>query len=266
MVHLRTMTSLIALTDRALLSVSGPERFDFLNTLLSADVSEKPGDARFASLLTPQGKMIADVLAYTTADAVILEFPANSELPKRLRMYKLRANVELTPLDDWDVAVADEAVSGANPCFADPRDPSLGFRVYGPALGAESDASAYHLRRIKAVVPEGASDLEANKAVLLESGFERLKGVDFKKGCYVGQEVTARMKYRGLGKKRIMAIEADGDLRTGEAVLAGERNAGSVLTAVGKDALVLLRHEYVEGPLATDKGLAVRVTADPDAP
>lgn len=266
------MTHTTPLIDRALLSVSGPERFDFLNTLLSADVSERTGEARFAALLTPQGKMVADVLALTTDQAVILEFPAKSELPKRLSMYKLRANIELTALDDWQVAVADEALtsngSGPSHCFADPRDPALGYRVYGPRTSEPpaDRAAAYHLSRIHAVVPEGSTDLEPNRAVLLESGFERLKGVDFKKGCYVGQEVTARMKYRNLGKRRIMAIEADADLKPGDSLLAGERTAGTVLTAVGPAALALLRHEFRDSPLALTNGAAVRVTADPDAP
>lgn len=264
------MSHSILLPDRALLAISGDERFSFLNTLLSADVSQQVGDARFAALLTPQGKLLADVLCLTEQDRILVEYPADSEFAKRLRMYKLRAAVALDLLEDWQVTVSfDDTPTAATVRFADPRDPRLGFRIYGPAADstADTDRTPYDAARIEAVVPEGPTDLEPNKALLLENGFERLRGVDFRKGCFVGQEVTARMKYRNLGKKRLMSVTSAGAaLETGHAIMAGERTAGIVLSVAGDRALALIRHEFSTQALSLHDSSAVHVTADPDAP
>ena len=264
------MSHSILLPDRALLAISGDERFSFLNTLLSADVSQEVGDARFAALLTPQGKLLADVLCLTEQDRILVEYPADSEFAKRLRMYKLRAAVALDLLEDWQVTVSfDDTPTAATVRFADPRDPRLGFRIYGPAADstADTDRTPYDAARIEAVVPEGPTDLEPNKALLLENGFERLRGVDFRKGCFVGQEVTARMKYRNLGKKRLMSVTSAGAaLETGHAIMAGERTAGIVLSVAGDRALALIRHEFSTQALSLHDSSAVHVTADPDAP
>lgn len=267
------MSHSILLPDRALLAISGDERFSFLNTLLSADVSQQVGDARFAALLTPQGKLLADVLCLTEQDRILVEYPADSEFAKRLRMYKLRAAVALDLLEDWQVTVSFDdtptAATAATVRFADPRDPRLGFRIYGPAADSTADTgrTPYDAARIEAVVPESPTDLEPNKALLLENGFERLGGVDFRKGCFVGQEVTARMKYRNLGKKRLMSVTSAGAaLETGHAIMAGERTAGTVLSVAGDRALALMRHEFSTQALSLHDSSAVHVTADPDAP
>lgn len=266
------MSDPIILSDRAVLTVSGDERYAFLNTLLSADVSETVGEARFAALLTPQGKVLADVLCFTAEDRVYIDYPADSDLPKRLRMYKLRAAVGLDLQQDWQVAVTLQrgaTPGGATVVFDDPRSTHIGQRLLGPSLHGSNDRRAYDAARIAAVVPESATDLEPNKALLLENGFERLGGVDFRKGCFVGQEVTARMKYRNLGKKRLMSVRCTGasdttPLTPGAAIMAGERAAGSVLTAVGGEALALMRHEYADQALTSD-GHSINITADPDA-
>ena len=267
------MSHSILLPDRALLAISGDERFSFLNTLLSADVSQEVGDARFAALLTPQGKLLADVLCLTEPDRVLVEYPADSEFAKRLRMYKLRAAVALDLLEDWQVTVSFDdtptAATAATVRFADPRDARLGFRIYGLAAdsAADTDRTPYDAARIEAVVPESPTDLEPNKALLLENGFERLGGVDFRKGCFVGQEVTARMKYRNLGKKRLMSVTSAGAaLETGHAIMAGERTAGTVLSVAGDRALALMRHEFSTQALSLHDSSAVHITADPDAP
>ena len=160
----------------------------------------------------------------------------------------------------------DSAAAAAEPqaALAAPRAKALGPRIFAPALVGSRDRTAYDRARIAAVVPEGPTDLEPNKALLLENAFERLGGVDFRKGCFVGQEVTARMKYRNLGKKRLMAIRCDGALETGEAIMAGERTAGTVLTATNGEALALIRHEFADKPL-TISGQNAHITADPDA-
>ena len=282
------------LDDRAVLAVSGEDRFDFLNTLLSADAAADAGGAAFAALLTPQGKLLADVLCYTdrVEDRILIDFPAGSDFDKRLRMYKLRAAVDLQLLEDWTVGVVLPQASAAEHqdreqqapkphhgddrpgvatdhgavAFADPRSDRLGWRVLGPNLNAGvDDRRDYDRARIAAVVPEGPVDLKPNKALLMESGFERLGGVDFRKGCYVGQEVTARMKYRNLGKKRLMALTAEAALQAGEAVFAGERQAGEVLSAVDGAALGLIRHETIGETLRAESGAAVSISADPDA-
>ena len=248
------MSAPILLSDRALLAVSGEERFSFLNTLLSADVSSALGEARYAALLTPQGKLLADVICLTDEDRIIVEFPTDSEFAKRLRMYKLRAAVTLEPLDDWQVLVqlTDPAPSGCL-SFADPRNAGLGHRLYSPAgqFSPDHDRSAYDAARLMAVVPEGPVDLEPNKALLLESGFERLGGVDFRKGCFVGQEVFARIRTYGKTNRILAAIEIESP--SGKSLLGTQLEMdGNSKGVVTSETFSKIRHlvlGYVPTPL-----------------
>ena len=153
--------------------------------------------------------------------------------------------------------------------FADPRDSRLGFRIYSPATDstADTDRTPYDAARIEAVVPEGPTDLEPNKALLLENGFERLGGVDFRKGCFVGQEVTARMKYRNLGKKRLMSVTSAGAaLETGARDHGRRAHGWDRAFRAGGSALALMRHEFSTQALNLHDSSAVHITADPDAP
>lgn len=256
------------LPDRALLRISGPDAAGFLNPLVSSDVAPA-GRAAYAALLTPQGKFLHDFLIYTVAEGdLLLDVAAErrADLKRRLTLYRLRAKVELTELEGWqgyavfggDVPVApDRAV-----LFADPRLPALGWRLWLPA-GVEAplplaDAAAYEAHRIALGVPDGARDIEVDKGLLLENHFEALHGVDFKKGCYIGQELTARTKYRGLLKKQLYRVEGNGDLPAiGTPITANGQEVGQLRSSSGSIGLALLRLDAVSSQDLDAAGVAL---------
>ena len=231
------MARFVRLGDRAVLSVSGSDAGGFLQGLITNDVGKpRDGAAIHAALLTPQGKYLFDFLVYRRGDAFRLDCEAEARpaLAKRIAMYKLRADVAIDgAIPDTVYAVfgddAEEAarrIEGAD-VFPDPRHPVLGWRIVGEfgedtlkRAGIEDAPGAdYEALRIAHGIPDGRRDLVPGKSFLLENGFDELNGVDFEKGCYVGQEVTARMKHRNLVRKRLVPVRIDG-------ALARTRNAG----------------------------------------
>jgi folate-binding protein YgfZ len=262
------------LEDRGVLEVTGADRRDFLQGLVSNDVAKAtPDRVLYAALLTAQGKYLHDFFIIALGDALYLDGEAArlADLRRRLGLYKLRAKVSLAEASQrYVVAVAfgggaTDALGlaperGAATAFAggtayvDPRLAELGARLLLPratgaaALGERgfrpSDAAAYDRLRLSLGVPDGSRDLVVDKSILLESGFEELNGVDWQKGCYVGQELTARTKYRGLIKKRLMPVMVDGPLPpAGTPVTAGDQEAGEMRSGCDGIALALLRLE-----------------------
>jgi len=283
----------ISLPDRSLLRLDGPDRVDFLNGLVSNDVRlASSSRSLYAALLTPQGKFLADMFISAQQDALWLDVAAAhaADLLKRLKLYRLRAKVEIAAVAGWqawallgtdagaalelalgpDAAAGAAGPSGAGFACIDPRLAAMGARVWRPdgdALppGEPADTAVYEHLRLRLGLPDGARDIETDKGLLLEHHFEALHGVDFRKGCYVGQELTARTKYRGLVKKQLFRVECDaGDLPPpGTMVTCGDAEAGVMRTSWGRAGLALLRLEQVERagrenlPLAAG-GLALR--------
>jgi folate-binding protein YgfZ len=250
----------VALTDRALLRIAGPEAESFLNALVSNDVARaRPGQAVYAALLTPQGKFLHDFLIARDADgSLLLDVAAErlADLKKRLTMYKLRAKVELSEPDWQGYALWGDAEAPAAPeqgvVFADPRLAALGWRLWlapGAAypLPQMAPLEAYERHRLRLGVPEGVRDIEIEKGILLENHFEALNGVDFKKGCYIGQELTARTKYRGLVKKQLHRVSAEGGSvpPPGTILMLEGQEAGVMCSGLGGEGLALLRLEAV---------------------
>ncbi len=242
-----------ALPDRALLRISGPDAAGFLNPLISSDVAA-PGQAAYAALLTPQGKFLHDFLIYTVAEGDLLVDVAaerRADLKRRLTLYRLRAKVELTELDGWQGYALfgsgqTPEVSADAVLFTDPRLAALGWRLWLPADTAPpltiTSAEAYEAHRIALGVPDGARDIEIDKGLLLENHFEALHGVDFRKGCYIGQELTARTKYRGLLKKQLYRVEGSGNLPApGTPITANGQEVGQLRSVSGSSGLALLR-------------------------
>ena len=192
---------------RRLIRISGADHVTFLQGLITNDMARLKDGLVYAAILTPQGKYLADFFVVPDGDGVLIDVDAElaQGLAQRLMMYKLRADVAL----DWDdrkVAQGDGDIpEGA---YADPRHPSLGWRAYGADEAALEDWDA---RRVAALVPEYGSELGPD-SYILEMGFERLNGVDFKKGCYVGQEVTARMKHKTELRKGLVQLVADAEI------------------------------------------------------
>ncbi len=238
---------------RRVIRVAGSEAEDFLQSLVTANVETLPVDScRPGALLTPQGRILADMMIHRLADSFLLECDTTraDDLFARLRRYRLRRPIDLAQQDDQCVWVGwgGDAPDGAH---GDPRHPDLGWRWIGlrgempPATAADDMAplDRWHARRIAAGVPQGPVDLVPERALMLEAGLDRLGAVDFEKGCYVGQEVTARTHYRGLVKRRLATLRIDGiaAIRSGASITEGDASLGTVLSHVATgDGVVCL--------------------------
>jgi folate-binding protein YgfZ len=235
------------------LRISGPDAAGFLNPLVSSDAAPV-GQAAYAALLTPQGKFLHDFLIYTqNPDSLLIDVAAErrADLKRRLTLYRLRAKVELTELDGWQgyaLFGSGHAPEGNTDAvlFVDPRLPALGWRLWLPEGVAPpltiTGSDAYEAHRIGLGVPDGVRDIEIDKGLLLENHFEALNGVDFRKGCYIGQELTARTKYRGLLKKQLYRVEGSGDLPPpGTPIAANGQDVGQLRSVSGSSGLALLR-------------------------
>lgn len=238
---------------RAVLRISGPDARDFLQGLVTNDVRRLDDGPVYAALLSPQGKYLFDFFLVPDGDDVLIDVAADraAALAARLGMYRLRAKVGVEPTD---LAVAVGLGTPPDGAFADPRDPALGWRAVGPdparllAGVAPLDPDDREAVRIGLAVPE-AAELVPDDSYILEMGFERLNGVDFRKGCYVGQEVTARMKHKTELRKGLVRVRLDGTAAPGTPVMAGDRPAGTILSSVGGAALAYLRFDRAEGSL-----------------
>ncbi|MCH8859505.1 MAG: folate-binding protein YgfZ [Proteobacteria bacterium] len=267
------MSHAAILSDRAVVAVTGAparagaEARAFLQGLVSSDMDAlKPGKALYAALLTPQGKILFDFLLIGAGDNTILIDCARdraADLIKRLTLYRLRAKLEITARPDLAVAAQWPEGPSALPdevySFSDPRLLALGWRMVGPPetlrsligagehvdagdpVGAGEPLSAYHAHRLSLGVPDSA-DLPPDTLFALDAGFEELNGVNFHKGCFVGQEVTARMKHRSSARKRMLIAEIAPPLPPpGTAIRAGEREIGTLASGQDGTALALVR-------------------------
>jgi hypothetical protein len=246
-----------SLNSRAVIAVGGPDWRAFLQGLLTQDVETlQPGEARFGALLTPQGRLLYDLFLVGTPDGALIDVAADHRdaLLQRLTIYRLRAKVDLTASD---LPVSAEFPAGSAG-VADPRLPELGRRIYGPAT-PEADEAAYEAHRLALGVP-GPADWGSDKAYPIEADFDLLGGIDFKKGCFVGQETTSRMKRRGQIKSRMLPIVFEGPApASGTELLAGDLRAGEVLSGVDGRAMALVRLDRALGAELTADGRPVRV-------
>ena len=227
---------------RKVFRLSGGDRVDFLQNLVTNDVGGLKDGLVWAALLTPQGKYLADFFLVPAGDAILIDVadPLAAGLLQRLTMYKLRADVAIEPTDIQPTRGTGPAPEGA---FPDPRHDSLGWRGYDGQPGEDADWDAL---RIAAGVPETGIELLPNESYPLELGFDRLRGVDFRKGCYVGQEVTARMRHKTELKKGLRRVAVDGSAPVGTEIINGEgRPAGTLYTQANGKGLAYLRFDRV---------------------
>ncbi|NQW12168.1 MAG: folate-binding protein YgfZ [Alphaproteobacteria bacterium] len=290
--------------DRACLTIGGEDRTSFLQGLVSNDVTKvSAARAGYGAFLTPQGKFLHDFFLAEIGGGFVLDTEAEriDEFFRKLRLYKLRAKVDLALAGEaWQsLAVFGEgalerlkvpAERGAaipfhgGVAFVDPRHVEIGARLLLPvAAGTEpldalgltpADRAAYDRRRVTLGLPDGARDMAVEKTVLLEAGFEELGGVDFDKGCYMGQELTARTKYRGLVKRRLMPITLHGPLPApGTEITLNGKEAGEIRSVVadGNDhaiGLAMIRlnrlDEALQAGIPLIAGEATVIPSKPD--
>ena len=248
------------LTSRALVRVEGPDWRVFLQGLLSQDVETlADGEVRFGALLNPQGRLLFDLFLVGGEGGCRLDVAADrrEDLIRRLTMYRLRAKVEIAA-DEAEVwAEWPAAASSAGPGWAmDPRLAELGLRGFGappPADAVLVDEAAYDAWRLGLGVPDAAKDSPIENDYPIEANFDLLNGIDFQKGCFVGQETTSRMKRRGVIKSRMVGLEVEGAAPAfGAEVLAGDLRAGEVRTARDGQAMALVRLDRIGGELTVD--------------
>lgn len=293
-----TTHSSVLLPHRGVLAIAGEDRKAFLQGLVTNDVARVDDThAVHAAFLTPQGKFLHEFFISERAGTLFLEGEVDrlDDLRTRLSRYRLRAKVTLEARPDLAVAVAfgtakeafglPDEPGAAKPfgeagiAFVDPRLAEAGLRLVLPRDGAgaalagagfsATSLEVWEAARLRLGLPDGSRDMPIEKATLMESGFEELHGIDFKKGCYIGQELTARMKYRGLVKKRLMPVTVDGPLpdpgtplTTPDGKDAGEMRSG-LLKEGGAIGLALIRLEHrTHGPLQAGAALVSPVVPD----
>jgi folate-binding protein YgfZ len=278
------------LPDRGVVKVSGDGARDFLNGLVTTDVAAlRPGQGRFGALLTPQGKIIVDFLITEAplgdGGGFLIDCPRAlaQGFADKLGFYKLRAKVAVENLsDNLAVLAAWDGDLSIKPdlAFADPRDAALGWRILAPAdlvqkvadaMGATLvDSAAYEAHRIACGAPRGGLDFIYGDAFPHETNMDRLRGVDFDKGCYVGQEVVSRMQHRGTARTRTVRVMLDGPApEPGTVILAGDKSVGTMGSAAESRGLALIRIDRAADALQagvplTSGGLAVRLTDPAD--
>jgi len=235
------------MSKRTVLRLSGADTLKFLNDLVTNDLSGIRGGMVYAALLTPQGKYLFDFFLHLDGDDVLMDVVSSraSALKQRLTMYKLRA----------DVAIVDSGLHvhrglGKLPeaAFADPRHEALGWRMYVDKAQLV-DSVDWDAIRVRHCIPEAETELIADQSYILESGFERLNGVDFRKGCYVGQEVTARMKHKTQLRKGLQSVTVLGSTCLGTEIFADGKVVGELYTQAAGRGIAYLRFDRAQGEM-----------------
>ena len=283
----------IYLPSRAVLRVGGADAMEFLQGLVSVDMTKTLNSiAVYGAFLTAQGKYLHDFFAVQMENAIFMDCEAAriEDFMRRLKLYKLRSKIELEIMEDLRVYVCigqtvldalglTKSLGSATSIpdgilYTDPRLVAGGARaiISGDHTSAfptkdfeGADPFEYDLLRLSLGLPDSSRDMEVEKATLLECGFEELNGVDFDKGCYMGQELTARTKYRGLVKKRLMPVHVEGDLPAqGTKITQNGKNVGELRSTAGNIGLALIRLEALEEDSPLKAGNATLIPQKPD--
>ncbi|MEQ8318796.1 MAG: folate-binding protein [Rhodospirillales bacterium] len=276
-------------TDRSIIRITGDDSRSFLQGLISNDIHRADGQhGLYAALLTPQGKYLFDFFIVADGDALLLDcLSADADaLLKKLTMFKLRSKAALEDISadnsvhllfgDGALDLLDAGTQTKTPdgvlLYADPRLAGAGVRAIAPKDfdaaklgGTEASEEDYQRHRIRLGLPEAPLDLEKDKSILLESGFDELAGVDWKKGCYMGQELTARTKYRGLIKKRLVPVHIDGEVpASGTDISLDGKRVGELRSVSGDLGMAMLRLQAIDAGQPLSAGAATLTPAPPD--
>lgn len=256
------------MTGRGVVKAQGPDMHRLLQDIVTNDISHaRDGDAVHAALLAPQGKILFDFFLLNRGDSILMETDREAipDFLKRLTFYKLRADVTFEDVsDDYSVWVAWGGIprpSGDAIAYTDPRLEGLGYRILAPAgtkpqTGCSpAEPDDYHEHRIALGIPESGLDYAPGDTFPHEADYDQFGSVDFKKGCYVGQEVVGRMQHRGTAKKRIVPVSGDGPLTPGVEIRAGDSSVGMLGSVSGRWGLAMVRLDRAEKALANGSDL-----------
>lgn len=237
---------------RQLLRISGADRQDFLQGLISNDVKKLSDGAIYAAMLSPQGKYLFDFFLLAERDAIIIDVAAAraAALAGRLGMYRLRADVVIESDDRAVWRGIGKAPKGA---IQDPRHEAMGWRFYGDLTVDPLPDDYFEVLRVEHLIPE--PELVENETYILEAGFERLNGVDFRKGCYVGQEITARMKHKTELKKGLRRVEVKGGADFGTEITTDGKPTGTLFSVVGDQGIAHVRFDRAAGDMQAGAAL-----------
>lgn len=274
------MQRYVILEHRGLLRIEGSDARVFLQGLISNDIERvAPDHMIWAALLTPQGKFLHDLFIVQQGEALLIDGEAArlDDLIKRFRLYKLRSQITITDLRTEMAVVAvwptEGQIGSALPwrdgiLAVDPRLAGMGGRAFLPrSTLPDSNATLveWDALRLSLGLPDGSRDMEIDKAILLENGFDELHGVDWKKGCYVGQELTARTKYRGLIKKRLTPVRFEGEAPSpGTLLHQNGQEVGEMRSSVDGIGVALLRLEALGKDLPVTAGSTLLSPQVPD--
>ncbi|HBS50722.1 MAG TPA: folate-binding protein YgfZ [Rhodobacteraceae bacterium] len=240
---------------RRVFRLSGADVEEFLQGLVTNDLAGLDRGLVYAAMLTPQGKYIADFFLVRDGQSILLDVaaPLADGLAKRLAMYKLRADVSIA-----EAGINVQRGTGPAPegAMDDPRHAALGWRRYSEAPEGD-DGSDWDAIRVTHCIPESGIELTPD-TFILEAGFERLNGVDFRKGCYVGQEVTARMKHKTELRKGLCRVAVEGAAPVGEPIMAGEKPAGTLYTQADGQGIAYLRLDRAKGEMQAAEARVTR--------
>ena len=246
------------MTKRRILKISGADAREFLQGLVTNDINRLDEGLVYAALLTPQGKYIADFFLLPAPDGILLDVADSlgDMLVQRLGMYKLRADVTIEAVALFLHRGLDTVPEDG---FADPRHPALGWRAYRETPQTD-DTTDWTALRVAHLIPESGIELTAD-TFILEVGFERLSGADFRKGCYAGQEVTARMKHKTELRKGLAQVQISGEADTGTDILANGKVAGTLLSRTQNQGIAYLRYDRAKGEMSAGDAVVTRVDA-----
>jgi folate-binding protein YgfZ len=266
----QAVTMIATLEHRAVLAVEGDDRIGFLQGLVSQDMElAAPGLALWSALLTPQGKWLAEFFVFSDGARLLLDVEAaqRETIAARLSRFRLRSKVTITPQPHavqaaWD-GPAPVLASGL--VAADPRVEGAGWRILtDPPVPVTAEAADWDAHRLALGLPDGSRDLELEKTVLLEAGFDELNGISWTKGCYMGQELTARTRYRGLLKRRLVPVRIEGPVPPPSTPVTQDgREVGTMRSAAGTRGLAVLRLDALKSE-ALVCGEALLTPAVPD--
>jgi len=245
------------LPERAVLAITGEDAKPFLQGLITNDINKVTEEqAIFAALLSPQGKFLYDFFIIEHEGKLLfdIEKARMPEFIKRLTMYRLRSKVEFTPMEQLQVTVMSGGdTDRGDICFIDPRLGALGVRIISESAVQADELGDYNRHRLMLGVPDGARDLTPDRSLLLEYGYDELNAIDYAKGCYVGQEVTARTKHRATLRKFIHCVTGEGNLPpAGTAVMANGHEIGTMASSKEDIGLAILRVAEANGALISD--------------